>query len=304
MALRRVAFFGLGNMGAPMARNLARAGHRVVAFDPRPREAVDCPPDVTMADHPEAAIEGADAVVSMLPHGAAVSSLYLGDSGLLAKLSSSTTVLDCSTIDASTARSVGEAAKARGIGFMDTPVSGGTAVAAAGNLAFMCGGEASTFERAKPILTPMGPKIFHAGPLGAGQVAKACNNMLLAVHMIGTCEALEMGARHGLSPEKLSEVLLASSGRNWSLEIYNPYPGVMENAPASKGYAPGFQSDLMVKDLGLAMETADQVGFQSSMGALAKQLYTEHQGAGFGGRDFSSILQLLQERSSAPSAGK
>jgi 3-hydroxyisobutyrate dehydrogenase len=223
-----------------------------------------------------------------------VAGTYLGDDGLLAKVDAATTVLDCSTIDAATAREVGEAAAQLGIGFMDTPVSGGVAAAAAGTLAFMCGGRAETFEKAKIILSDMGKNIFHAGPSGAGQVAKGCNNMLLAVHMIGTAEALEMGARNGLDPKVLSEIMLASSGRNWSLEVYNPYPGVMENAPASNDYKPGFMVDLMVKDLGLALEIAEQCGVDNAMGKLAGSLYGAHQEAGNGQRDFSSILERLQ----------
>jgi 3-hydroxyisobutyrate dehydrogenase len=230
----------------------------------------------------------------MLPAGKHVAATYLGESGLLARLDASTTVIDCSTIDAATAREVGETAAAQGIGFMDSPVSGGVAAAAAGTLAFMCGGTAATFDKAKLILKDMGRNIFHAGPAGAGQVAKGCNNMLLAIHMIGTCEALEMGARNGLDPKVLSEIMLASSGRNWSLEVYNPYPGVMENAPASKGYKPGFMVDLMVKDLGLAMEIAQQCDFANPMGQLARELYSQHQQAGNGQMDFSSILEKLR----------
>ena len=157
----------------------------------------------------------------------------------------------------------------------------------------MCGGEAETFEHAKTVLADMGKNMFHAGPAGAGQVAKACNNMLLAIHMIGTTEALEMGARNGLDPAVLSQIMLASSGRNWSLEVYNPWPGVMESAPASKGYAPGFMVDLMVKDLGLAMEMAGQAGVDNRMGQLAQQLYQSHQQQGNGRRDFSSIQEML-----------
>ena len=234
----------------------------------------------------------------MLPAGKHVAGVYIGSDdaeGLLAQLDSSVTVLDCSTIDAATAREVGEAAQSRGIGFMDAPVSGGVAAAAAGTLAFMCGGEAATFEKAQLILKDMGKNIFHAGPAGCGQVAKACNNMLLAIHMIGTSEALEMGARNGLDPNVLSEIMLASSGRNWSLEVYNPYPGVMEAAPASNDYKPGFMVDLMAKDLGLAMEIAELSGFDNAMGQLARDLYQEHQQAGNGQMDFSSILQKLQD---------
>ena len=290
-----VAFIGLGNMGGPMANNLIAAGHSVTVFD-LSQAACDQLQEAgaSVASSAAEAAVGVDYVITMLPAGAHVAATYLGEDGLLAKLDASTTALDCSTIDAATAREVGEAAAAKGIGFMDSPVSGGVAAAAAGTLAFMCGGEASAFEKAKIILADMGKNIFHAGPAGAGQVAKGCNNMLLAIHMIGTCEALEMGARNGLDPSVLSEIMLASSGRNWSLEVYNPYPGVMEAAPASNDYQPGFMVDLMAKDLGLAMEIAAQCEFDNPMGQLARELYTQHRDAGNGQRDFSSILEKLR----------
>ncbi len=290
-----VAFIGLGNMGGPMATNLVKAGHSVTVFD-LSQAACDAlsKTGASVAASAAEAASGVDYVISMLPAGRHVAATYLGDDGLLAQLDGSTTVLDCSTIDAATAREVGAAAAEQGIGFMDSPVSGGVAAAAAGTLAFMCGGEAATFEKAKLILADMGKNIFHAGPAGAGQVAKGCNNMLLAIHMIGTCEALEMGARNGLDPKVLSQIMLASSGRNWSLEVYNPYPGVMETAPASNDYKPGFMVDLMVKDLGLAMEIAEQSDFDNPMGQLARALYTAHQEAGNGQRDFSSILEKLR----------
>ena len=290
-----VAFIGLGNMGGPMATNLVKAGHDVTVFD-LSQAACDELQDAgaSVAESAAAAARGVDYVISMLPAGKHVAGVYLGDNGLLAQLDVSTTVLDCSTIDAATARQVGEAAAERGIGFMDSPVSGGVAAAAAATLAFMCGGDAGTFDKAKLILSDMGKNIFHAGPAGAGQVAKGCNNMLLAIHMIGTCEALEMGARNGLDPKVLSEIMLASSGRNWSLEVYNPYPGVMDGAPASNDYRPGFMTDLMVKDLGLAMEIAEKSDFNNPMGQLARQLYGQHQEAGNGDRDFSSILEKLR----------
>ena len=290
-----VAFIGLGNMGGPMAKNLVKAGHDVTVFDLVPAACTDLQEaGASVADSAAAAIESRDYVISMLPAGKHVAATYLGQDGLLAKLGNSTTVLDCSTIDAATAREVGEAAAAAGIGFMDSPVSGGVAAAAAGTLAFMCGGSAETFDKAKIILADMGKNIFHAGPAGAGQVAKGCNNMLLAIHMIGSAEALEMGARNGLDPKVLSEIMLASSGRNWSLEVYNPYPGVMETAPASNDYKPGFMTDLMAKDLGLALEIAEQCGVNNQMGKLAKALYNKHQDEGNGQRDFSSILEQLQ----------
>ena len=293
--MAKVAFIGLGNMGGPMAINLVKAGHEVTVFDlseqacEQLREA-----GANVAASASEAATGVDYLLSMLPAGKHVAGVYLGDDGLLAQLDGSTTILDCSTSDAATAKQVGQAAADAGIGFMDSPVSGGVAAAASGTLAFMCGGSADTFEKAKLILSDMGKNIFHAGPAGAGQVAKGCNNMLLAIHMIGTCEALEMGARNGLDPKVLSEIMLASSGRNWSLEVYNPYPGVMEGAPASNDYKPGFMVDLMAKDLGLALEIAEQSEFENPMGQLARQLYVQHQEAGNGQRDFSSILEKLK----------
>ena len=294
--MANVAFIGLGNMGGPMAVNLVEAGHDVTVFD-LSQAALDQLQEAgaSVAASAAEAATGVDYVISMLPAGKHVAGTYLGDQGLLAQLDDSTTVLDCSTIDAATARNVGEAAAKLGIGFMDSPVSGGVAAAAAGTLAFMCGGSAETFEKARLVLQDMGKNIFHAGPAGAGQVAKGCNNMLLAVHMIGTCEALEMGARNGLDPKVLSEIMLASSGRNGSLEVYNPYPGVMDTAPASNDYQPGFMVDLMLKDLGLALEIAEQSDFDNPMGRLARELYSQHQAAGNGARDFSSILQKLQD---------
>lgn len=292
--MARVAFIGLGNMGGPMAANLIKAGHELRVFDlsEEALTSLEALGAIRSASANEAA-QSVDFVVTMLPAGKHVESVYLGDEGLLAQLDSSTAAIDCSTIDAETARKVGKAAADAGIGFMDCPVSGGVAAAAAGTLAFMCGGPDSVFPRVKELLAGMGAKIFHAGPAGAGQVAKGCNNMLLAVHMIGTCEALEMGVRNGLDPAVLSEIMLASSGRNWSLEVYNPYPDVMPNAPASKGYKPGFMVDLMVKDLGLAAQIADLSGVDNAMGKLAKALFEQHQADGNGQRDFSSILERL-----------
>jgi 3-hydroxyisobutyrate dehydrogenase len=278
-----------------MALNLVKAGHTVSVYDlSGPACEAVAAQGATIAGSPAEAAAGANYVITMLPNGKISSSVYMGEGGLLEVADASTTLLDCSTIDAPTARAIGKAATERQIGFMDSPVSGGTAAAAAASLAFMCGGEAATFEKAKLILSAMGKNIFHAGPAGAGQVAKACNNMLLAIHMAGTAEALEMGKRNGLDPARLSEIMLASSGRNWSLEVYNPYPGVHPDKPASNSYKPGFMVDLMVKDLGLAMDIASQVDFESHMGELARRLYTEHQASGFGHKDFSSILEKLR----------
>lgn len=293
--LGTVAFLGLGKMGQGMATNLVKAGADVAVFDVSDEAVAELTAvGARGTESGAAAVRDADYVVTMLPNGAIARAVYCGDGGLLAAIGSDATVLDCSTIDAATAREIGAEAAARGIKFMDAPVSGGVAAAAGGNLAFMCGGEADSFEKAKKVLSPMGQKIFHAGPSGAGQVAKACNNMLLAIHMIGTAEAIEMGVRSGLDATVVSEIMTASSGRNWSLEVYNPYPGVMPGAPASKGYAPGFTCDLMVKDLRLAAETAKDVSFANPMGTLARELYEAHQAAGSGAKDFSSILEKLK----------
>ena len=294
--MTNIAFIGLGNMGGPMAKNLLAAGHTLKIFD----LSQDALNDVASAG---AAIAGsaveacktADVVITMLPAGKHVRQVYIGDDGLLDHLSPGTLCLDASTIDSDTARDVGLAVAEQGIEFMDTPVSGGVAAAQAGTLAFMCGGTAAAFVRAKAILEAMGngEKIFHAGPAGAGQVAKAANNMLLAVHMIGTCEALAMGAKAGLEPAVLSEIMKASSGNNWSLQVYNPWPGVMSGAPAGKAYQPGFMVDLMVKDLGLAKEVAAGAGVDNQLGRLALELYEAHQAEGNGTLDFSSILNAI-----------
>ena len=295
--MANIAFIGLGNMGGPMAKNLVKAGHAVTAFD----LSADALADVVAAganaaDSAAAACDGVDVVITMLPAGKHVKMVYLGDDGLLAKLPKGALALDASTIDSETAKEVGAAAAAVGVNYMDTPVSGGVAAAAAGTLAFMCGGPAEAFARARPILEGMGnaEKIFHAGPAGAGQVAKAANNMLLAIHMIGTCEALAMGAANDLDPAVLSEIMKASSGNNWSLQVYNPWPDVMPTVPASNAYKPGFMVDLMVKDLGLAKDVADGCGVDNKMGRLALELYEAHQAAGNGTMDFSSILNRLR----------
>lgn len=294
-----IAFLGLGNMGGPMAKNLLAAGHDLTVFDLVEAACVALAAEgASVAASAADAAKGADVIISMLPAGKHVASTFLGDDGLLAQVSNDTLILDASTIDATTAREVGESAAAMGINFMDTPVSGGVAAAAAGTLAFMCGGTAEAFEQARLILEGMGSpeKIFHAGPAGAGQVAKAANNMLLAVHMIGTCEALAMGEANGLDPTVLSDIMKASSGNNWSLQVYNPWPNVMEGAPSSNNYQPGFMVDLMLKDLGLACEVADSCGLDNQMGKQAMAAYLAHQSDGNGPRDFSSILEWVKSQ--------
>lgn len=292
-----IAFIGLGNMGGPMAANLVKAGHQVTVFDLAPA-AVKTLTEMGASSAATAneAARGADFVITMLPASRHVEAVYLGENGLLGALDPQAIAVDCSTIDAATARKVASAARERGIAMLDAPVSGGVAGAAAGTLSFMCGGDDDAFARVKPILENMGRNIFHAGGNGAGQVAKICNNMLLSVLMVGTSEALRLGIDNGLDPKRLSEIMLASSGRNWTLEVYNPAPGVMEGSPASNGYKPGFMTELMLKDLGLAMETAVASGSSTPMGALARSLYASHNRRGNGQLDFSSIYQYLAEQ--------
>lgn len=293
--MANVAFIGLGNMGGPMALNLIKAGNALSVYD-LSAAALAAARDAgaTVAASPAAAVVGADVVVSMLPASQHVEGLYLGDNGLLASIQPGTLVIDCSTIAPASSRKVADAAKARGLGFIDAPVSGGTAGAAAGTLTFIVGGAAELLERARPYLSAMGKNIFHAGDNGAGQVAKICNNMLLGIHMAGSAEALALGVAHGLDPKVLSEVMVKSSGRNWSLELYNPWPGVMDNVPASRGYAGGFGSALMLKDLGLAAEASVASGSAVPLGELARNLYQLHcqqEGA----LDFSSIVNLYRK---------
>ena len=293
-----LAFIGLGNMGGPMAANLLKAGHALRAFDlvPSALEAARAAGATICANAAEA-VEGAEVVISMLPASRHVEALYLGESGLLSRIRTGTLVIDCSTIAPAASRKVAEAAQGRGLDFIDAPVSGGTAGAAAGTLTFIVGGTAAALERARPLLSAMGKNIFHAGGNGAGQVAKIANNMLLAIHMAGTAEALALGVANGLDPKVLSEIMGKSSGRNWSLEVYNPWPGVQDNVPASRGYSGGFGSALMLKDLGLAAEASIASGSAIPLGELARNLYAMH-AAQSGTLDFSSILQLYR----APSA--
>ncbi|WKE66843.1 3-hydroxyisobutyrate dehydrogenase [Gallaecimonas kandeliae] len=290
----KIAFIGLGNMGGPMAKNLLKAGHEVMAVDLNTQAVAELVEAGASAGSADDAAQ-CEVVVSMLPAGRHVAGLYLGETGLLAKLAEGALVIDSSTIDAATAKKVHEAARVAGIDFVDAPVSGGTAGAAAGTLTFIVGGSDQAFERAKPVLDAMGANIFHAGGDGAGQVAKICNNMLLSVLMAGTCESLKLGMAHGLDPKVLSDIMKVSSGGNWVLEKYNPVPGVMENAPASKGYQGGFMSQLMSKDLELAMGAAGEVAAPVPMGALARSLYQMHNKKGNGTKDFSSLLALFEE---------
>lgn len=289
-----VAFIGLGNMGGPMAVNLHKAGYKVSAFDlSADALAKVSEQGVTAAASAKAAVEGVQIVISMLPASRHVEALYLGEAGLLAQLPAGTLVIDCSTIAPASAQKVAATALARGVAMIDAPVSGGVAGAAAGTLTFIVGGEAEALERARPLLQAMGKNIFHMGAAGAGQVAKLCNNMALGVIMAVTGEAIALGVAHGLDAKALSQMMAVSTSRSWATEVCNPWPGVLENAPSSRGYAGGFGNDLMLKDLGLAVEAAMGVGATIPLGELARNLYALNKQAGRGGLDFSSVVKLM-----------
>ena len=293
--MAKITFIGLGNMGGPMAGNLVKAGHEVTVFDlSKDAVAALLSEGAKTADTAHEAANGAECVITMLPAGQHVEAVYLGDDGLLAKLPAGTLVIDSSTIAPETARGVAEVARAKDIPFLDAPVSGGVGGAKAGTLTFICGGSEEAFNKAKPILDAMGKNIFHAGDHGSGQVAKICNNMLLAILMSGTSEALALGVKNGLDPAVLSEIMKQSSGGNWALNVYNPWPGVMEGVPASRNYEGGFLVNLMTKDLGLAFDNAVKNQASIPMGSLARNLFQLHAGQGNGGLDFSSIQRLYK----------
>ena len=289
----KIAFIGLGNMGGGMAANLVKAGHEVRAFDlseaalGKAREN-GC---ATFSQAKEAA-DGVDAVVSMLPNGGIVKSVYEGD--IIGAAPKGAVLLDCSTIDVATAKEVAQTAETAGYAMVDAPVSGGIAAADAGTLTFMVGGSADAFERARPILADMGKAVIHAGDAGAGQTAKICNNMLLAVHMIGTCEAMKMAERLGLDPASFHEISSQSSGSNWSLNTYTPMPGVGSSSPADKDYQGGFATALMLKDLRLAMEAAENSDSPVPLSARAASLYEDFSGAGNDALDFSAIIKTYR----------
>lgn len=291
----KIAFIGLGNMGNPMARNLVKAGHELVVFDVFP-EAIG----KLVAAGAKAAIsigsaaKKAEVVITMLPSSPHVRDVYVGAGELLANVTSETLLIDSSTIDPHTAREVAAAAAQRNIIMLDAPVSGGTGGAEAGTLTFMVGGDVAAFETVKPILEKMGKNIVHCGATGTGQVAKICNNLILGISMIGVSEAMNLGASLGIDPKLLASIVNTSSGRCWSSDTYNPFPGVIDSVPASRGYTGGFGVDLMLKDLGLAMEAAKQTKQPAILGAIAHQLYQTWSAMGSGAKDFSSIINLYK----------
>lgn len=290
--MTRIAFIGLGNMGGGMAANLVKAGHEVHAFDlsaealARAKEN-GCQTYTSVRE----AVQGAEAVVSMLPNGAIVESVYSAD--VIGHAPTSALLLDCSTIDVATARKVEEAARAAGYEMVDAPVSGGIAAANGGTLTFMVGGSAEAFAKAEPILSAMGKAVIHAGASGAGQAAKICNNMILGATMIATCEAFALADKLGLDLQTFFDISSKASGQSWSMTAYCPVPGVGPQSPADNGYQGGFAAGLMLKDLKLAMEAAQAAGAKVPMGQRAEELYEAFANAGNAGVDFSGIIKTL-----------
>lgn len=294
----KIAFIGLGNMGAPMARNLIKAGHDLSLFDLNQQVLAELATlGGRIKESPKHAAQGAELVITMLPAAAHVRSVYLNDDGVLAGIGSGVPAVDCSTIDPQTIRDIAALAVKQGVTLGDAPVSGGTGGAQAGTLTFMVGASTEHFGRLKPILAQMGKNIVHCGDLGTGQIAKMCNNLLLGISMIGVAEAMALGNSLGIDTDVLAGVINSSTGRCWSSEIYNPWPGVVETAPASRGYTGGFGAELMLKDLGLATEAAKVAKQPVILGAIAQQLYQAMSLRGDGGKDFSAIVEAYLKQS-------
>jgi len=287
----KIGFVGLGNMGGPMCRNLLRHGHELKVYDVVPERARAVAGEhCTVAESAADCARGVDVFLTMLPSSPHVRSVYMGERGVLAEVAPGTPIVDCSTIDPLTAREVAMDAKAKGCPMVDAPVSGGVAGAEAATLTFMVGGEAADFEAAKAVLQCMGKNIVHCGGSGNGQVAKICNNLMLAVEMIATAEGMTLAAKLGMDPKVFAAIVNTSSGRCWSSDTYNPYPGVLAGAPASRGFAGGFGADLMLKDLTLATDAARAARHPVFLAALAQQVYQKHSVEGHGAKDFSSVI--------------
>jgi 3-hydroxyisobutyrate dehydrogenase len=286
----KIGFIGLGNMGAPMAANLAKAGHAVTGFD----LTAPAPSGVTPAASAADAARGAEAVVTMLPNGDILSRVA---AEVIPAMSPGAAFIDCSTVDVASARAVAESAAAAGLLPVDAPVSGGVGGAVAGTLTFMAGGSPEAFARAQPLFDVMGARAVHCGPAGNGQAAKICNNMILGVTMIATCEAFALADKLGLSRQAMFDVVSTSSGQSWSMTTYCPAPGIGPKSPADNGYAPGFAADLMLKDLRLSQAAAEAADADTPMGARAAELYAAFVEAEDGrGRDFSAMLPRFEKR--------
>ncbi|MDE1181614.1 3-hydroxyisobutyrate dehydrogenase [Paraburkholderia sp.] len=291
----KIGFIGLGNMGAPMALNLLKAGHAVNVFDLNP-QAVQTLVDAgaTASASPKTAATDVECVVTMLPAAAHVRAVLSGDDGVLAGIARGVPIIDSSTIDPATVKACAELAAPHGNAFVDAPVSGGTGGAAAGTLTFMVGGSAEVYEQVKTVLSAMGKNIVHCGDTGTGQVAKICNNLVLGITMAGVAEAMSLGEKLGIDPKVLGGIINTSTGRCWSADTYNPFPGVIETAPSTRGYSGGFGTDLMLKDLGLATDAAKSVRQPVYLGALAQQLYQTMSTQGAGRLDFSAVIRLYR----------
>jgi 3-hydroxyisobutyrate dehydrogenase len=287
-----IAFIGLGNMGGPMAANLVKGGHKVVAFDLVAASRDQAKADgAAIAESTVAAVKGAEIVVTMLPAGRHVLSVWNEVVPVMAK---GALIIDCSTIDVESAKQSHALASKHGIGSVDAPVSGGTGGAKSATLTFMCGGEEKAFAAARPVLEKMGKKIVHCGGAGAGQAAKICNNMILGISMIAVSEAFALAEKLGLSHQALFEVASTSSGQCWSLTSYCPVPGPVPASPANNDYKPGFASALMLKDLTLAQDAAVAAGAATPLGKHAQEIYKTFDAAGNGGVDFSGIIRHVR----------
>ena len=292
--MAKIGFIGLGKMGLPMVANLLAAGHRIKAFDLLPENvAAAQEAGTTAADSIAEAAKDVDAVISMVPEGKHVRAVYEGDGGVFANADPGTLLIDSSTIDVATSRVVSKQALEAGFDMVDAPVSGGVGGAVAGTLTFMVGGSEQAFERASPLLEIMGGKIIHTGGPGNGEAAKICNNMLLAISMIGTSEAFALGRRLGLDDQTLFDVSSVSSGQNWSLTTYCPVPGPVPASPANNEYKAGFAADMMLKDLRLARAAAADSDIETPLGELSETLYTRLAEKGGGGLDFSAVFKML-----------
>lgn len=287
----KIGFIGLGNMGGPMASNLVAAGHEVTGFD----LVTPCPEGVATASSAPQAAQGADVVITMLPNGAILQSVA---NEIIPAMYPNACFLDCSTVDVESARIVAAQAQAAGLLAVDAPVSGGTGGASGGTLTFMAGGSEESFAKVEPLFDIMGQKAVHCGEAGAGQSAKICNNMILGVTMIATCEAFAMADKLGLDRQKMFDVVSTSSGYSWTMNAYCPAPGVGPQSPADNGYQPGFAAELMLKDLGLSQQAAESVDADTPMGALANALYQKFVQDEDGlGQDFSAMLPRFEHRS-------
>jgi 3-hydroxyisobutyrate dehydrogenase len=293
--MAKIGFIGLGNMGLPMAQNLIKAGHAVQGFDvSKSQVAALAASGGRGAASASVAAGGAEIVITMLPAGQHVRDVYLGVDGVLAATGAGTLLIDSSTIDVETARSVAAAAEKKGLAMLDAPVSGGVGGAQAGTLTFMVGGGDAAFAKAKPILETMGKTIVHAGGAGNGQAAKICNNMILGVSMIAVSEAFVLAEKLGLDAQKLFDISSKSSGQCWSMTSYCPVPGPVPGSPANRDYKAGFTAAMMLKDLKLAQDAAKAAGAKTSLGADAEKIYSQFVEAGEGPRDFSGIICFIR----------